>query len=79
MRDQGPGWIPASSIICSIGSIAARRRRQHVSGSGMGLAITRGLLAAEGGRVWGENAPAAARASRSSFPAASRPVALQES
>jgi signal transduction histidine kinase len=26
-------------------------------GTGMGLAITRGLLAAEDGRVWGENAP----------------------
>jgi signal transduction histidine kinase len=23
----------------------------------MGLAISRGLLAAEGGRIWGENAP----------------------
>ena len=28
----------------------------HGAGTGMGLAITRGLLAAEAGRVWAENA-----------------------
>ena len=31
--------------------------RQQRFGTGMGLAITRGLLSAEGGRVWGENHP----------------------
>jgi signal transduction histidine kinase len=30
--------------------------RQKVPGTGMGLAITRGLVAADGGRVWAENA-----------------------
>jgi two-component system sensor histidine kinase KdpD len=30
---------------------------QHRFGTGMGLAITRGLVAAAGGRVWAENAP----------------------
>ena len=34
----------------------SRTVRQATSGTGMGLAITRGLLAAEGGRVWAENA-----------------------
>ena len=31
--------------------------RQQRFGTGMGLAITRGLLAAENGRVWAENHP----------------------
>ena len=39
----------------------------------MGLAITRGLLTAAGGRVWGENVPGAAHDSRSSFPDAPAP------
>ena len=41
-----------------------RDARQLSPGTGMGLAITRGLLAAAGGRVWAENVPAPARASR---------------
>jgi two-component system sensor histidine kinase KdpD len=31
--------------------------RRNTSGTGMGLSITRGLLAAENGRVWAENRP----------------------
>ena len=31
--------------------------RQNNAGTGMGLSITRGLLAAENGRVWAENRP----------------------
>src|SRR5688572_29192961 len=42
-------WISYSSRF-----IAARR---HATGTGLGLAITRGLLAAEGGRIWCETAP----------------------
>ena len=30
--------------------------RAHAGGTGMGLAISRGLLAAQAGRIWGENA-----------------------
>ncbi len=30
---------------------------RHATGTGLGLAITRGLLAAEGGRIWCENVP----------------------
>ncbi len=35
------------------------RRAAAAPGTGMGLAITRGLLAAAGGRVWAENVPGA--------------------
>jgi len=30
---------------------------RHPFGSGLGLAITRGLLVAQGGRVWADNHP----------------------
>jgi two-component system sensor histidine kinase KdpD len=32
-------------------------KTKHATGTGLGLAITRGLLAAEGGRIWCENVP----------------------
>ena len=38
----------------------------------MGLAITRGLLAAAGGRVWAENVPGAGARFSMVVPAASR-------
>jgi two-component system, OmpR family, sensor histidine kinase KdpD len=55
VRDRGPGIVPqdAQHLFDQFfrGSLA-----QHRSfGTGMGLAIARGLLAAEGGRVWAEN------------------------
>ena len=50
------GWIPKKCRTCSNDSFVGDVSKQHTLGTGMGLAITRGLLAAEGGRVWGENA-----------------------
>lgn len=57
VRDRGPG-IAAADLPRIFdrfyrGSAAAPR----VSGTGMGLAIARGLLAAEHGRIWAENCP----------------------
>ncbi len=57
------------------GSVA----RQMTAGSGMGLAITRGLLAAEGGRVWGENASDGGASFTIVVPAPARPLPRQES
>jgi two-component system sensor histidine kinase KdpD len=51
-----------------------RDARRHSGGTGMGLAITRGLLAAEGGRVWGENVPGAGARFSILVPAPSRPA-----
>ena len=51
-----PGSTRRTWITCSSRFIAARRHR-HATGTGLGLAITRGLLAAEGGRIWCENVP----------------------
>jgi two-component system sensor histidine kinase KdpD len=57
VRDHGPG-IAAADLPRLFDrfyrGVAAKGR---VSGTGMGLAIARGLLAAEQGQVWAENAP----------------------
>jgi two-component system, OmpR family, sensor histidine kinase KdpD len=57
VRDRGPG-IAAADLPRLFDrfyrGVAAQGR---VSGTGMGLAIARGLLAAEDGRVWAENCP----------------------
>ena len=52
--------------------------RNITSGSGMGLAITRGLLAAEGGRVWAENADGGGALFTIIVPGDARPVVPQE-
>ena len=53
--------------------------RQMTTGSGMGLAITRGLLAAEGGRVWGENVAGGGAKFTIVIPAVRRRPPVQES
>lgn len=47
---------------------------RHTSGSGMGLAIARGLLAAEHGRVWADNRPEGGARFSILVPAPSRPA-----
>ena len=49
------------------------------AGTGLGLAITRGLLAAEGGRVWAENGPSGGGRITIHVPCARRPVSAEES
>jgi two-component system sensor histidine kinase KdpD len=57
VRDHGPGLMPAD-----VPHLFERFRRgtaagTGTSGTGMGLWIARGLLAAQQGRIWAENAP----------------------
>jgi two-component system sensor histidine kinase KdpD len=59
VTDHGPGLDPSD-----LGHLFERfyrgRSARHTSfGTGMGLSIARGLLAAAGGRVWAENVPGA--------------------
>ena len=56
VRDHGPG-LDASDLDHLFEPFYRGRKTRHATGSGLGLAITRGLLAAEGGRIWCENVP----------------------
>lgn len=55
VTDHGPGLDPAELDHLFERFYRGRRAQQIAPGTGMGLAITRGLLNAIGGRVWAEN------------------------
>lgn len=57
VTDQGPGLDPAELDHLFERFYRGRTAREASYGTGMGLSITRGLLAAAGGHVWAENAP----------------------
>jgi two-component system sensor histidine kinase KdpD len=78
VTDQGPGLDPGELEHLFERFYRGRRARQLAPGTGMGLAITRGLLAALGGRVWAENAPGAGARFTILVPGRRRPVAISE-
>ncbi len=55
VRDQGPGLDPAEIERLFEPFYRGQALRNRIPGTGMGLAIVRGLLAAQGGRVWAQN------------------------
>src|SRR4051794_13719140 len=57
VTDNGPGLDPHELDHLFERFYRGRTGRQSTFGTGMGLSITRGLLAAAGGRVWAENVP----------------------
>jgi two-component system sensor histidine kinase KdpD len=57
VTDRGPGF-EAADLTHLFEPFYRGRKTKHAQGTGLGLAITRGLLAAEGGRIWCENVPA---------------------
>ena len=59
VTDRGPGLDPAELDHLFERFYRGKSARQITFGTGMGLSITRGLLAAAGGRVWAENVPGA--------------------
>ena len=73
VRDHGGGIAAAD-----LGRLFDRFYRgvsgQHRFGTGMGLAIARGLLGAQGGRVWAENHPDGGALFTVAVPADARPI-----
>lgn len=57
VKDQGPGISGQDLPHLFERFYRGDSARRLAFGTGMGLAITRGLLAAQGGRVWAENVP----------------------
>jgi K+-sensing histidine kinase KdpD len=57
VEDTGAGIAPADLPRLFERFYRGGEARRYSSGTGMGLSITRGLLAAEHGRVWAENRP----------------------
>ncbi|HVH56809.1 MAG TPA: ATP-binding protein [Vicinamibacterales bacterium] len=55
VRDHGPGISPRDLPHLFDRFYRGTQAGQRVSGTGMGLSIARGMLAAEGGRVWADN------------------------
>jgi two-component system sensor histidine kinase KdpD len=78
VTDHGPGLDPAELDHLFERFYRGRAARQASFGTGMGLSITRGLLAAAGGRVWAENVPGAGARFTIVVPGAVRPVPVAQ-
>jgi two-component system sensor histidine kinase KdpD len=77
VTDQGPG-LDADELEHLFERFFRGRTARHlVPGTGMGLAITRGLLSAVGGRVWAENAPGGGARFTIVVPGRIRPAPVQ--
>jgi two-component system, OmpR family, sensor histidine kinase KdpD len=74
VTDAGPGLQTAELERLFEPFYRGESIRQRVPGTGMGLAITRGLVAADGGRVWAENASPHGACFHIAIPAPTRPV-----
>ncbi len=72
VRDHGPGLSPADLPHLFERFRRGSAARPGTSGTGMGLWIARGLLAALGGRIWADNAPDGGAVFTVAVPAATR-------
>ena len=75
VTDQGAGLDPGELDHLFERFYRGRRAKQLAPGTGMGLAITRGLLAALDGRVWAENVAGAGARFTIVVPGRRRPIA----
>jgi two-component system sensor histidine kinase KdpD len=74
VTDQGPGLDPSETERLFERFFRGRTARQLAPGTGMGLAITHGLLSAVNGRIWAENAPGSGARFTIIVPGPRRPV-----
>jgi K+-sensing histidine kinase KdpD len=78
VRDEGPGLHAGELERLFEPFYRGKQLGRRVPGTGMGLAITRGLLAADGGRVWAENLAPHGACFSIAIPARTRPVGAGE-
>jgi two-component system sensor histidine kinase KdpD len=78
VTDQGPGLDPGELEHLFERFYRGQTVRRTTFGTGMGLSITRGLLAAAGGRVWAENVPGAGARFSLVIPGAVRMAAVPQ-
>ena len=78
VQDEGPGLQVGEIERLFEPFYRGELLRQRTPGSGMGLAITRGLLAADGGRVWAENAGARGACFTIAVPARTRALPAED-
>jgi signal transduction histidine kinase len=77
VTDHGPGLDPGELDHLFERFYRGQTARQLAPGTGMGLAITRGLLAAVGGRVWAENVAGGGARFTIVVPGPRRPITLR--
>jgi two-component system sensor histidine kinase KdpD len=74
VRDHGPGISAADRPHLFERFYRGSDAKRRASGTGMGLAIARGLLAAEGGRMWADDCPGGGAQFSIVVPAESQPA-----
>jgi two-component system sensor histidine kinase KdpD len=79
VRDHGAGIAAADLAHVFDRFSRGAAASQRTTGTGMGLSIARGLLAAEGGRIWAENDPDGGSRFTIAVPAATRDAAVPAS
>jgi two-component system sensor histidine kinase KdpD len=75
VADRGPGLRPGEEELI-FEKFHRAERTSSVRGAGLGLAISRGIVHAHGGRIWAENRPGGGVCMRISLPAKDAPPAV---
>jgi two-component system, OmpR family, sensor histidine kinase KdpD len=78
VRDQGPGISPHDLPRLFERFYRGQEAGKRAPGTGMGLSIARGMLEAEGGRIWAENCPEGGAQFTIEVPAQSKTASIVE-